>query len=116
MKKKTPARQFELSQLTNSSKNPILDNQLSEGFKNPVVKNVTEHIDTKTPQRILSGSDFTEKIAKLRALKSLGTKALGAVPVLGGLASAAMSQDASAAIPVLDSAEPLGPAKGSLDE
>jgi len=45
-------------------------------------------------------------------------KGLKSIPILGsaiGLASAIGSDDASAAIPILDSAESLGPQKGSLD-
>ena len=50
------------------------------------------------------------------AARTGGKKLLGAVPVIGGIANALMSQDASAAVPGLDSAESLGPAAGTLDD
>lgn len=56
--------------------------------------------------------EFAQK-AKLAAKG--GKRLLGAVPILGGLASAAMSGDASAAVPLLGEADNLGPEKGSLD-
>lgn len=58
---------------------------------------------------------FADK-AKYAAKSPVGKKILGAVPVLGGLASAAITGDASAAIPILDSAESLGPQPGTLDQ
>lgn len=90
MNKKEPLRQFELSRLKNSSENVIKDKTLSEGFA--PIKNATEKIDTSSVQKQLSGNDFVEKIAKLRALKGMGQKALGVVPMLG-TAYAAMSGD-----------------------
>lgn len=41
--------------------------------------------------------------------------ALKAIPLVGGIASALASGDASAAVPFLDSAESLGPARDSLE-
>lgn len=49
------------------------------------------------------------------AMKGVGKKLLGAIPLLGGLASAAMSGDADAAIPILGEAESLGPQPGTID-
>jgi hypothetical protein len=45
-----------------------------------------------------------------------GKKVLGAIPIIGGIANAMMSNDASAAVPILDEAESVGPAKGSFDD
>lgn len=45
-----------------------------------------------------------------------GKKLLGAIPVLGGIAQAVSSQDASAAVPFLGDSDSLGPSAGSLDE
>ena len=76
------------------------------------VKGGTDKINTKEIQKQLSGDDFTKKIADIRAAKAaskgLGKKLLGAIPIVGALASAAMSEDASAAIPLLDEAESVG--------
>lgn len=120
MNKKDPVRQYELSQLMNSSENPIKDSQFSEGFKNPIIKDVTDKIDTKSVQKIGKTSDVFDKVAAFRAAKQAaktgGKKLLGTIPVLGGIASAALSQDASAAIPLLDSAESLGPQTGTFDD
>lgn len=56
------------------------------------------------------GDDIGSSVGK-RIAKSIGKKIAGAVPLIGGLASAAMSGDASAAIPILGDADELG--KGS---
>lgn len=50
-----------------------------------------------------------------KAMKTGGKKVLGALPLIGGVANALISQDASAAVPGLDAADSLGPAPGSLD-
>lgn len=96
-----------------ASEAPVLDRSLSEGFAAPIK---SSPINTKEIVPQISGDDFIKKIADKRAAKAAGKKLLGAVPVLGGLVSAAMTQDASAAVPILDSAESLGPAPGSLDD
>ena len=92
-------------------------------------------------QPVKSGADFqadkliyeAQRAAKEEALGKVGdtldyskvknfkiprsaTKLLGAVPVLGGLASALSSGDASAAVPVLDAAESTGPQAGTIDD
>lgn len=97
------------------------------------IGNATDRIDTKSIQKVLSGG-FQDKIAKLiesraasKLLKqagSMGKAALGKIPVLGGLAvglgTALSSGDVAAgeqaAIPLLNEAEDLGPARGSLEE
>jgi hypothetical protein len=114
MKNNKLTHQFQLNQLKNSTEDVIKDKTLSQGL-NSTIKGVTEHIDN-TPQVPISGGDWMQKIANLRAAKMVGKKVLGAVPVLGGIANAVMSQDASAAVPGLDAAESTGPAAGSLDE
>ena len=74
-----------------------------------LIKGVTETIENpKAVQKVLSGSEFTDKIANLRALKSLaktggaGLKSVvGAIPYVGGalgVASALSSGDVSAAV------------------
>ena len=80
----------------------------------PIIKDVTEKFDTKGVKNIISGSEFVDKIANLRALKKFG-KALPGIGTLVGLGSALSSGDASAAIPILDEAEDLGPDKNSLE-
>lgn len=85
----------------------IIDNSLSTR-DNWKVKGGTDVIDTKQIQKQISGDDFVKKIANARAAKAAGKKLLGAIPVVGALASAAMSEDASAAVPFLGDAEGVG--------
>jgi hypothetical protein len=56
-----------------------------------------------------------ESKAFKRIAKSAAKKTLKSIPIVGGLASAIMSKDASAAVPVLSEAEEAGPSKGSLE-
>lgn len=56
------------------------------------IKNTTSKIDTKQITPILSGDDFSDKIAKLRALKAAGKKVAGIVP-FAGAGMAALSGD-----------------------
>lgn len=126
--KKEPARQFELSKLTNSSQSNVLDKQLSQGFNNPTVKGVTEHINTTGIQPIKSGADFTEQIAAkraaLQAAKSGGRKLMGAIPFLGAGYAALQGDPAMAAeelagdVPVIGQAyEALKPTdSGNVEE
>lgn len=52
---------------------------------------------------------MTSMMKKLKKLPSSGAKAFGAaVPLIGGLASAMISGDASAAVPLLNEASPVG--------
>jgi DNA polymerase/3'-5' exonuclease PolX len=98
MEKKQPPRQFELSNLKNSTKDVILDKQLSQGFNNPVVKGVTDKINTKEIQNKISGSDFMAKINALKGMGSqAGKKVLGAIPLIGAATTFATTGDASAA-------------------
>lgn len=93
-----------------------------------IVKGGVDRINTKEVQKLVSGNMFQDKIAKIleskrlaKAAASLGgvaSKGLKAVPFIGtamGLGSALMSGDASAAIPVLDQADNLGPEEGTLE-
>lgn len=107
--KKQPMRQFELSRLKNSTDDVIKDKSLSEGFKNPVVKNVTDKIDTKAVQKTISGTDFVEKIAALRAAKQAGKKLMGAVPLLGAGYAALSGDPAMAAEELAGDAVDLAP-------
>lgn len=111
--KKFLTHQYELNKLKNSTEDVIKDKTLSQGF-NKTIRGTTENV-ADIAQPLIGGDDFIKKIANLRAAKAVGKKVLGAVPILGGLASAAMSGEASAAVPVLDSAESLGPERGTLD-
>lgn len=118
MEKKTPIRQFELSKLINSSESSVLDKQLSEGFKNPVVKGVTEHINTKAIQPIAKTSDVFDKVAAFRAAKqaakSGGAKMLGALPFVGAGIAALSGNPAMAAEEVVeDLAGPAGAIYGA---
>lgn len=47
-------------------------------------------------------------------LKQVGKKVFSALPLIGGIAAAAASGDASAAVPLLGEADNLGPARDSL--
>lgn len=121
--KKRPVHQFEISKLKNATQDEVIkDRTLSEGFK--PLRNATEHINTKEVQSQLGGNDFTEKIAKLRALKALGKKAMGIIPLagtIGGLMSgdpAMAAEEAAGDIPILGQAyEAMRPADtGNVDE
>ena len=74
-------------------------------------------------QRLKSALKQAEKAGDEGTVKKLTTallkhtsKGLKALPVVGGIASALLSEDASAAVPVFGSSEALGPAKGSIEE
>lgn len=77
------------------------------------IKGATHKIDTKEIAPILSGSDFAEKIAKLKALKGLGKKALGVLP-FAGAGMAALSGDPAMAAEELAS-DAMGPAGMAYD-
>jgi hypothetical protein len=91
-------------------------------------KGYTDKIDT-SPQKTMDITDEwakrrglvppSESIAKKRALakaaKMGGKRVLSALPLVGGLAAAMATGDASAAVPVLGDADPLGPQAGSLE-
>lgn len=86
-----------------------------------VIKGVTDKINTKEVQKLISGSGFQDKIKSIlesRAASKLAKNSLKSIPFLGtamGIGSALMSRDASAAIPVLNEAEAVGPTEGSLE-
>ena len=101
-----------------------------------VIKDATQHIDTKNIGKIISGNQFKDKLAKIlesraaaRAGKMLGqageiASSVGKkVPILGGLAvglgTALATGDVSAgeqaATPLLNEAEDLGPTEGTLE-
>lgn len=87
--------QFELSKLKNSTDDVIKDKSLSEGF-DKIFKGVTEHIDNGV-QKLPSGNEWAEKIAKLRALKGLGNKAMSVLPFAGAAYAALQGNPAMAA-------------------
>lgn len=90
-------------------------------------------IKTKTPEKIGSAADMQTKLRlretfkkaakegdvdmmkKLKIIASKMGKGMKMLPIIGSVAALAGSQDASAAIPGLDAADPTGPAIGSLD-
>lgn len=82
-----------------------------------VIHGVTDHIpsdkvmlksEAKFAQEMADRAIAREaKTAALQAMKKGGKKLLSALPIIGGLASAAMSGDASAALPIPES-EALG--------
>lgn len=115
--KRKPAHQFELSKLANSSESPIKDKSLSEGFKNGgrVSGSTTEHINTLARAEIPSGNDWTEKLAKLRALKGkIGGKVLGAIPFAGAGYAALQGDPAMAADELAGDVPVLGQAYEAL--
>jgi hypothetical protein len=86
-----------------------------------MVKGVTDHIDTKDVQKLISGTGFQNKIKSIlesRAAAKLAKNTLKSVPFLGtamGVGSALISGDVSAAVPILDQADAIGPTEGSLE-
>ena len=104
---------------------PASEHMANEIIRKAAVEQVGDSLDYLKPKKVKDTSEylydagkylkeFKDK-ARLAARSTVGRKVLGAVPLLGGLASAAMSGDASAAVPLLDSAESLGPEAGSLE-
>lgn len=84
----------------------------AESMVGPAVKKKSAKLLDK-----LGKMKVAQKVAK-KAAKTVGKKGLKSIPVLGplvGLASALESGDASAAIPILNEAENLGPQAGSLE-
>lgn len=69
---------------------------------------------TKAGKDLLGEGLDAASVRKTGILKSVGKKLLGAVPVVGALASAIGAEDASAAIPGLDQAENVG--MSAMDE
>lgn len=59
------------------------------------IKGMTDKIDTRSTGKLISGSDFTEKIAALR--KAGGKKVLGALPFVGAGMAALQGEPAMAA-------------------
>lgn len=77
------------------------------------LKEMTDKIDTKQIAPILSGEDFADKIAKLRALKAAGKKVAGVIP-FAGAGMAALSGDPAMAAEELAS-DAMGPAGMALE-
>lgn len=64
-----------------------------DDFQKPLVKDLpVQKINTKEVVQQIGGNDFVEKIAKLRALKQAGKKAMGIIP-FAGAGYAALSGD-----------------------
>lgn len=96
----------------------VKGNQTMANATEPVtrIKNATQHIDTKTPMNTISGSAFKDKIARLRGLKSIANKIPMLGSVVGGIGAMLGSENASAAVPILNEAESVGPQQGSFDD
>lgn len=60
------------------------------------IKSTSAPVDTKGISKISSGAEFTDKIAKLRALKAAGKKVAGIIP-LAGVGMAMMDSPAASA-------------------
>jgi len=98
-------------------------NKLAARTKNSgIVKGTTEHIDTMTPWKMSNVDDVMgragmKKVSKLGKLGKVagkfGKAGLKSIPLLGGIATALATKDASAAIPILNEADDLGPVAGS---
>lgn len=104
----------------------VTPNSISE---RTIIKNVTDKIDTKEIQKLISGNAFADKIQNI--LKSrAATKAAGTVgdmvkkvPMIGGIAAGLgtllTTGDASAAsqaaLPLVGDSDDLGPEAGSLE-
>jgi hypothetical protein len=87
------------------------------------IKNATQKIDTKGIAPIISGGDFMDKIASLRAAKAMGKKALGILPLAGtayGLMSgnpAMAAEEAAGDIPIMGQAyEAIKPSESGNPE
>lgn len=97
--------------------------------ENMVLKGTTEKINTKPMQKLISGQDRVDKVAKIieaRRLAKLGGiagDALKKVPMIGGIAAGLgtllTTGDASAAsqaaLPLVGDSDDLGPTPGSLE-
>lgn len=109
-KKPKQLYQYQLSQLKNSTKdNVIKDRQLSEGFRNNVVKGVTDKVDNGI-QVVGKTSDVMEKIAQHRALRQAGKKVMGILPFAGAMYGLASGDPAMAAEEVAGDVPILGQA------
>lgn len=95
--KNKPLHQFELSKLQNSTDEVVKDHSLRDGFKDGGKFGTTEHIDTMTALPQPKATDWTEKIAKLRALKQAGKKVMGMIPLAGAGYAALNGEPAMAA-------------------
>jgi hypothetical protein len=76
---------------------------------------LAEHRAKREALRQLSGKAPGASKALTGVLSKLGKRGLKSIPFLGAVANAVMSDDASAAIPLLGEAEDVGPTKGSID-
>lgn len=88
-----------------------VDKDKVSAVKKRLLKDAPVSNDVKAVAGDLLGETDAAKFGK--AIKK-GKKFLSMLPALGALTTAFTSQDASAAIPILGSADPVGPAKGSL--
>lgn len=86
-----------------------------------IIKNYTDKIKTRVVKKLPDAAEHTANTAKKRALLKAAKKGaskfvktgMKSLPLVGGLAAALASGDASAAVPILGDVESLGPKKGS---
>lgn len=72
------------------------------------VARLGKKITSSTPAVVKNQAKESVIDATSRFGKKAGKELLGAIPLVGGLASAALSGDASAGVPLLEEAEPVG--------
>lgn len=102
-----------LSDMQKRASTPIIkDSSLSTDDVRHV-KSTSQPIDTKGIAKLSTGDEFTEKIAKLRALKAAGKKVAGVIP-FAGAGMAALSGDPAMAAEELAS-DAMGPAGMAYD-
>ena len=78
-----------------------------------IADSAREDIKSGDISRIRKGRAALEKAMKSKMFKQIAKKGLKALPVVGGIATAISSKDASAAVPVLGDSEAAGPKKGT---
>jgi hypothetical protein len=113
-----------LADMQKRNSTPVIKDTSLSSSDSMKVKSSNAPIDTKEIKKIISGNDFVDKIASLRAAKAMGKKALGVLPFAGtamALASgdpAMAAEEAAGDIPVLGQAyEALKPTTaGNVEE
>lgn len=81
------------------------------------IQGITPKISTKEVSKAGDIGDYWKALSKKvgRPMGKIAKKGVKALPFVGPLAVALASQDASAAVPILGDADPLGPQAGSLE-
>lgn len=98
----------------------VVKGKLSQALKKgdiKAVKGIVEQVGDvakKTGKTDLL-ADLVKRVSKSKFAKQGVKKIIGAIPLVGGVASALSSGDIKAAVPGLDYIDDLGPKKGSLN-